>query len=180
MCSAHQLQGHNPCRMRTSPPDRSLVVHGGRGCWVVRHADATVTTEAADWITTHYEQVPPADADAHALTNRIVEQWQHDRCKADGFQIASEEELFGYLLRIFTRRRHERDSSNVCAAMVKFRSRGARTVAELVAPRGHRRLRRSYRHRGWCEQRRRPRGASDSGDRSSAPRPELDHRRAHV
>ena len=88
-----------------SPPTRSLVVHGGRGCWVVRHADATVTTEAADWITTHYEQVPPADADAHALTNRIVEQWQHDRCKADGFQIASEEELFGYLLRIFTRRR---------------------------------------------------------------------------
>ena len=87
------------------PPTRSLVVHGGRGCWVVRHADATVTTEAADWITTHYEQVPPADADAHALTNRIVEQWQHDRCKADGFQIASEEELFGYLLRIFTRRR---------------------------------------------------------------------------
>jgi len=87
------------------PPTGSLVVHGGRGCWVVRHADDTVSTEADDWITTHYEQVPPADADAHALTSRIVEQWQHAHHGADGFQIASEEELFGYLLRIFTRRR---------------------------------------------------------------------------
>jgi hypothetical protein len=60
--------------MGIGPPTGSLVVHGGRGCWVVRHADDTVTTEADDWITTHYEQVPPADADAHALTNRIVEQ----------------------------------------------------------------------------------------------------------
>jgi hypothetical protein len=52
----------------TGPPTGSLVVHGGRGCWVVRHADDTVTDAAADWITTHYERVPPADADAHALT----------------------------------------------------------------------------------------------------------------
>jgi hypothetical protein len=57
------------------PPTGSLVVHGGRGCWVVRHADDTVSTEADNWITTRYEQVPPADADAHALTSRIVEQW---------------------------------------------------------------------------------------------------------
>jgi len=40
-----------------------------------RHADDTVSTEADDWITTRYEQVPPADADAHAVTSRIVEQW---------------------------------------------------------------------------------------------------------
>ena len=112
------------------PPTGSLVVHGGRGCWVVRHADDTVTTEAADWINTHNEQVPPAEADAHGLTSRIVEQWQHDHREADDFQIASEEELFGYLLSGSSpAAAHERDSSNVCAAMVKFRSRGARTVA---------------------------------------------------
>lgn len=37
------------------PPSGSVVAHDARGSWVVRHADHTVTTEADDWITTHYE-----------------------------------------------------------------------------------------------------------------------------
>ncbi|MBY0291078.1 MAG: hypothetical protein K2X52_28645 [Mycobacteriaceae bacterium] len=86
------------------PPIGSVVAHGARGSWVVRHADHTVTTEADDWITTHYEQVPPADVDAHALTTLIVNRWQQAHRGADAFQIASEEELFGCLLHIFTDR----------------------------------------------------------------------------
>ncbi len=69
---------------------------------MLRHADQTVTTEVDEWITTHYEQVPPADVDAHALTTLIVNQWQQAHRGADDFEIASEEELFGCLLHIVT------------------------------------------------------------------------------
>lgn len=65
------------------PPTGSVVAHGARGSWVVRHADHTVTTEADDWITTRYEHVPPADVDAHALTTLIVNRWQQAHRGAD-------------------------------------------------------------------------------------------------
>jgi hypothetical protein len=58
------------------PPAGFVVAHGARVPWVVRHADHTVTTEADERITTHYEQVPSADVDAHACATLTVNRWQ--------------------------------------------------------------------------------------------------------
>ncbi len=55
------------------PPTGSVVDGVARGCWVVRHADQTVTTEADDPISTHYEQVPPADGDAQRAHHSYCE-----------------------------------------------------------------------------------------------------------
>lgn len=88
----------------SGPPIGFVAVHGPRGCWVVRHADGTVTTEADEWIGKHYEEVPPATTDAHELTTQIIEEWQRAHRGADDFHITSEEELFGYVVQILMHR----------------------------------------------------------------------------
>ena len=118
----------NPCRMRTSPPDpitgrarRPRVLGGPTRRRHRHHRGRRLDHHTLRTGTAGRRRRSRADQpDCRAVAA--------DHCKADNFQIASEEELFGYLLRS-TAAAHERDSSNVCAAMVKFRSRGARTVA---------------------------------------------------
>ena len=66
---------------------------------MVRHSDDTVTTEADHSITYTTKEYRRADADARVLTTLIVAQWQQSHRRADNFQIASDEELFGYYSR---------------------------------------------------------------------------------
>lgn len=86
-------------------PSRSLLLHGGRGCWILRRHDGTLLTETDEWVHKRYERVPGPDAEAFDLTIRIVARWQDTRGSNDTFGITSEEELFGCLLAVFTERR---------------------------------------------------------------------------
>ncbi len=109
-------------------PDQSSTGSPGDAGWCdtpIRLSPPRPTTRSAH-TTNRYRQLT---ATPNALTTLIVNQWQQAHRGADDFEIASEEELFGYLLHIFT---HRRGTALRTKPLRTDESRRGRAAGEII------------------------------------------------